>query len=110
METTLLEDLKKALAVGGELDDDIKDDVMFEMLKFIANDDSCKDGLGEDQLRDAADYAFNVFLVSWMNIVEKVNNEDEFNNKLKKLCLNACQNERRMAHGRIHRTVGIVSI
>lgn len=99
--------MKKALAVG-ELDSDLKDDVMFEMLKFIANDDCCKNELEEDQLRDAADYAFNVFLVSWRNIVKKVNNEDEFYGRLKNICLSACQTvQMQQTHDR---TMGVVDL
>lgn len=110
MDTTLFEVLKKALAVGGELDSDIEDDVMFEMLRIIADNDNCKNELGEDQMHDAADYAFNVFLVSWRNIVKKVNNEEDFHSKLKKLCITACLIVRRRPDDSFGRTMGVVPI
>lgn len=96
MQTTLLGKLKDALATG-ELDSDVKGDVVFEMFQIVAKNNSCKMGLDRDQWIDAVEYAFRLFLVGWKNIVEKVNNEAEFHKKLYVLCLNACQIERRKA-------------
>ena len=95
--------MKDALATG-ELDSDVKGDVVFEMFQIVAKNNSCKMGLDRDQWIDAVEYAFRLFLVGWKNIVEKVNNEAltssssaEFHKKLYVLCLNACQIERRKA-------------
>lgn len=94
METTLLEKLKKYLAAG-ELDGDVKGDVVVEMLKIIANDYSCYIGLSADNKIDAAEYAFELFLVSWEKMVKETDNWNDLRRKLRLLCLNACQIQRR---------------
>lgn len=94
MQTTLLGKLKNALAEG-ELNSDVRGDVLVKMLNIITDNDSCKLGLGTDQLLDAAEYALKLFLVGWKNFVTNANNEAELHRKLYVLCLNACQIERR---------------
>jgi len=94
MATTLLQKLKDALKKD-DLNADVKGDVLVEMLTIIVSNNSCSIGLGCDDKLDAAERALKLFLASWKNIVEQTNSMDVLHSKLKVLCLNACQIERR---------------
>ncbi|MDY6294560.1 MAG: hypothetical protein SPL78_10765 [Bacteroidales bacterium] len=94
MATTLLQKLKDALK-DDDLNADVKGDVAIEMLKIIATNNSCNIGLRCDDKLDAAERALKLFLAGWKNLVEQTNSMDVLHSKLKVLCLNACQIERR---------------
>lgn len=99
METTLLQKLKKALA-DGDLDGDVRGDVLVEILNIITANSSYTIGLGFESKLDAAQRALELFLVGWKKIAKESDSIDSLNRRLKVLCINACQIERR-------RTIGI---
>ena len=99
MATTLLQKLKDALN-DGELNGDVKGNVLVEMLKIIADNRCCSVGLGLDDKLDAADRALKLFLAELKSIAEKTDTMDALHRMLEVLCINACQIERRKTiHG-----------
>lgn len=98
METTLLQNLKNALA-DGELNEDLRGDVLFEMLTIIDTNNSCNIRLDYESKLDAAERALKLFLVGWKKMVREADNMWDLRRKMTKLCLNACQIERRNSCG-----------
>ena len=98
MATTLLQKLKDALKAD-ELNADVKGDVLVEIIKIIATNNCCSMGLGYENKLDAAERALKLFIAGWKSLVEKADSMDALHSKLKVLCLNACQIERRNSRG-----------
>lgn len=111
METGLFQQLKNALP-DGELDSAVKDSLVVELQRIVDGIDLRKNGVVEDDLHDvtglAVDYALNLFLVDWKNIVEKSEDIDDFNCRLKVLCHNAISVVRCQSRHDFGRTIGIV--
>lgn len=98
MATTLLQKLKDALKKD-DLNADVKGDVLVEMLTIIVSNNCCSMGLGYEKKIDAAERALKMFIAGWKSLVEKADSMDALHSKLKVLCLNACQIERRTTRG-----------
>lgn len=98
MATTLLQKLKDALK-DDYLNSDVRGDVLVEIIKIIATNNCCSMGLGYDSKLDAAERALKLFLAGWKSLVEQTDSVDALHSKLKVLCLNACQIERRNSRG-----------
>ena len=98
MATTLLQKLKDALKKD-DLDADVKGDVLVEIITIIATNNCCSMGLGYENKLDAAERALKLFIAGWKSLVEQTDSMDALHHKLKVLCLNACQIERRRTRG-----------
>ena len=106
METTLLQKLKNALA-DGEINEDVRGDVLAEMVIIIATNNSCSIGLNFEKKLDAAERALKLFLVGWEKMVSETDNMWDFRRKMTTLCLNACQIERRNSRGICDAPMGV---
>jgi hypothetical protein len=98
MATTLLQKLKDALK-DDDLNSDVKGDVLVEIITIIATNNCCSIGLGYENKLDAAERALKLFLAGWKRLVGQTDSVDALHRKLKVLCLNACQIERRNLRG-----------
>ena len=93
MATTLFQKMKKALK-SGELDSDVKGDVVMESLEVISGSPH-RVGLGFSGILDAAERVLKLVCQTWQPLVRNSKSEDEFDRKFRTLCINACQAERR---------------
>ncbi|MBR5639524.1 MAG: hypothetical protein IKW83_07145 [Muribaculaceae bacterium] len=112
METKLFQQLKNALP-DGELDSAVKDSVVVELRRIMDGIDLRKNGIAEDDLHNVAssavDYALNLFIVDWKNIVEESEDIDNFNCRLEVLCYSAIYMVGYRLRHDFGRTMGIVS-
>ena len=84
----------------GELSKGVKEEVVALILDIMARNESCNQRLTINDVPNAAERAYTLFLIGWKRMVRESDNMWDFRRKMTTLCLNACQIERR-------RTIGV---
>ncbi len=79
----------------GELSKGVKEDVVALILDIMTKNEGCYQRLTINDLPDATERAYILFLIGWKNMVRESDNMWDFRRKMTTLCLNACQIERR---------------